>query len=80
MAKTANPDAHASRLNLRRSGKLSAMAKTAAAQALIAALDEGLAHAARATGQELVWSAQERDIIMLATMRPRKPANFRENP
>ena len=37
--------------------------KTEAAQALIAALDEELASAAKATGQDLVWSAQELDLI-----------------
>ena len=41
--------------------------KTEAAQALIAALDEELASAAKATGQDLVWSCQEQDLIgMLA--------------
>ena len=38
-------------------------AKTEEAQALIAALDEELRAAAKATGQDLVWSAQELDLI-----------------
>ncbi|HTX93658.1 MAG TPA: hypothetical protein VME67_01730 [Mycobacterium sp.] len=37
--------------------------KTQAAQALIAALDDELASASKATGRELVWSAQELDLI-----------------
>jgi hypothetical protein len=37
--------------------------KSAEAQALIAALDSELAASAKATGRELVWSAQELDII-----------------
>jgi hypothetical protein len=37
--------------------------KTEEAQALLAALDDELASAAKATGQDLVWSAQELDLI-----------------
>lgn len=37
--------------------------KTQAAQQLIASLDGELASAAKATGRELVWSAQELDLI-----------------
>jgi hypothetical protein len=39
--------------------------KTKEAHALIAALDAELASAAKATGRELVWSAQEQDIISM---------------
>jgi hypothetical protein len=38
-------------------------AKTEEAQALLAALDEELSAAAKATGQDLVWSCQEQDLI-----------------
>jgi hypothetical protein len=38
-------------------------AKTVEAQQLLAALDDELSAAAKATGQDLVWSFQEQDLI-----------------